>query len=281
MITRIKGKGFKGAEFSDPVGRLTLFIGPNGAGKTARSQALALAIQGWITGQSKTHQAIYQMGAVDGNDRFAVEVETSHKVAFYRRWIRKPDGTVSVDFLVNGRKATAQAFAAEMARCGGYAVADVSTFMALSDRKKIDEIFKLYPPADDFEEIDRRLEAKREEMNKAAQRLRSLESWLERLIDNKKKLPEPSRSLENCKAIRNELIAQEAAMQRTHGQIANGSENSAPNPSKEPAEQANLRETVRRAFQAIADAMQRAGCSSCAAALVLKREAKRIQEVIS
>ena len=36
----------------------------------------------------------------------------------------------------------------------GIKILDLSAFMALSDQKKLDTIFDLYPPADDLKDID-------------------------------------------------------------------------------------------------------------------------------
>jgi len=318
MITRIKGKGFKGQDFDDSIGRLTLFIGENGAGKSARSQAIALAVQGFIPGQGKTNQAIFEMGAEIGQDRFSVEVDTSHKVSFYRRWLKKPDtGSVSVDLLVNGRKASAQVFDSEMGRCGGYAVADLSMFMGLSDRKKIDEMFSLYPPSGELSGIERQLIDKREALNKNHQKMKGAENTQVRLRSQRSEIRLPSMPLGECKSeyergaadlamLRDELkraeenargaelfqfpkpetkapgiTVDEYKEKMKRGEIPlRGSALAVANPVETNLVEeavADWRETAINSLKAVLDVINRAGCDGCAAILAVKREIKKIR----
>jgi hypothetical protein len=298
MITKIKGKGFKGTDFIDSIGRLNLYIGPNGSGKTARSMAVALAVQGYVPSQGKTNQAIFQAGASPDSDRFAVEVESNYKVSFYRRWLKRGDGTVTVDVLVNGRKASTQVFAAEMARCGGgYVIADISLFMGLSDRKKIDEIFRLYPPDDDMANIEQELEEKREALNRCQQQFKNAEKIWERLTNQKERLEQPQMPLEDCKseydALSMRLIelrraAQEEQnrhQQETHINLkpdvipSDIGKDVAPSDTgrKDWQPIGGLRQMAIDALETVLKTMMQAGCTSCAAGLIAKKQLKRIR----
>ncbi len=313
MITRIKAKGFKGQDFDNAIGQLTIFTGENGAGKSARVQAIALAVQGFIPGKGKTNQSIFEAGVGNGGDRFAVEVNTSHKVSFYRRWKKQDTGSVSMDLLVNGRKASTQVFESEMGRCGGYAVADLSLFMGLSDRKKIDEMFSLYPPTGELSGIERQLIDKKEGLNKNIQKMKGAESAYTRLQSQRAGIEVPEKPLGECKVeyeqwaaelgTLREALRQAEVVERSKQTIAEvfdfpdpgiiaprRNEGKANVPMAEMAvnqvetgqveeDVDDWRETAINSLKAVLDVINRAGCEGCAAILAIKREIKKIKGV--
>lgn len=166
MITRVKGKYFKGIpEFDQPLGRLNLIVGLNGSGKSARSHALQLVIQGHILGVGKQNAAIFAACSTSEDTKIFVEC-AANKSRFLKRYVRSDkDGSVSLDYMVDDRKAAVAAYSAAMVRSDMPRIVDLSSFMALSDTKKIEELFSLFPPDGDLSSLTADIEAAKERLN--------------------------------------------------------------------------------------------------------------------
>jgi hypothetical protein len=197
MITKIKGKHFKSGNFIHDLDRLNLFLGENGSGKTAISQALQLVVNGFIPGIGKTNQSIFQAVAESGSDFVEVEAEIN-RVYFLKRFKKGTDGAVALDFAIRGRKATAKAFDVEMARAGIHAIGDLSSFMGVSDRKKIEALFDKYPPSPGLEKVARKLDQAREDLNEKRRALGDAERNHALLKTQRATLPVPKKTLEAC-----------------------------------------------------------------------------------
>ncbi len=157
MITAVTAHNFKGATFQAPLGGKVLVVGPNGAGKSSRSQALQLAVLGYVPGAGKRNADI--LGAFhdgEGKDlRAGVVLESGKKLE--RRFTRSSrTGAVSQEMYAGGIKCSAPEFARALA---DVAVVDLSVFLGLSDAKKIDELFRLFPPEGNVRDIAAKIEA--------------------------------------------------------------------------------------------------------------------------
>lgn len=146
MISKIFATDFKGRSFEQPLDRLAIILGPNGSGKSARSQALQLAVMGFIPGGAKTNPEI--LDAFGSADRLVVGFEAGG-YRFERGFGRSGSGTVNQGFRVNGSRASKEFFAQALGQVGAPKVIDISAFLALSDQKKLDAIFDLFPPEGD------------------------------------------------------------------------------------------------------------------------------------
>jgi len=202
MLNMIKGKYFKGIElFEQPLSRLNLIIGPNGIGKSARSHAISLLFQGYITGIPKTNPAIHAACAPVGTEKIFIQATAENKTEFLKRYAKDPaSGAVSCDTMINGRKATASVYASEVERAGGMAVMDLTAFMALSDKKKIDEIFALFPPERGLKDLESKLEQAKSSLNQAQSRMRDNEKLAARLSQSKSSIDRPVGTLAEIKA---------------------------------------------------------------------------------
>ena len=190
MITMITGKSFKGLDFSQPLGRLNLFVGRNGSGKSARSQALILAIMGYIPGGAKKNAEI--LDSYGTEDTMVVGFESAGhpqgKVLLERGFVRS--GTsVSQGYKVAGAKAKEGDFMKALALHGDPKIVDISAFMDLSDQKKIDAVFSLYPPAGDVNKIQGEIDSLKEKINTLVQKAKTSEAAAARLVAAKPPLP--------------------------------------------------------------------------------------------
>lgn len=191
MITSIKGEGFKGLTFNEKIGAHTLLIGPNGAGKSARSQALMLALNGYIPGSGKTNGDILQNYG-DG-DKLIVGA-TIGNVLFERGFVRKGD-KVSQGFKVAGKGAKESEFNTALGTHGAPRAIDIGAFMALSDQKKIDFVFSLYPPEEDISCIIEKIEATKTKINALAAKEKSTNEAAARLTTSRATMQLPTGTL--------------------------------------------------------------------------------------
>lgn len=148
MIARIYAHGFKGLSFDQPLGLRTLIMGRVGSGKSSRSLALALLVTGGLPGIGISHTNSDVFRAVGSGDTLTVGIEIDDGKTFERTYKRKKDGSVSCDCRVDGERTSKNLFEMELDR-QGISIADVAGFLALSDAKKVDELFRLFPPDGD------------------------------------------------------------------------------------------------------------------------------------
>lgn len=83
-----------------------------------------------------------------GDDTMTVGIEIDGGKTLERTYRHKKDGSVSCDCRVDGERTAKNLFEVELDR-QGIGIADVAGFLALSDAKKVDELFRLFPPAGD------------------------------------------------------------------------------------------------------------------------------------
>lgn len=148
MIARIYAHGFKGLSFDHTLGLRTLIMGRVGSGKSSRTLALALLVTGGLPGIgiSRTNSDVFR--AVGSGDTLTVGIEIDGGKTFERTYKRKKDGSVSCDCRVDGERTSKNLFEMELDR-QGISIADVAGFLNLSDAKKVDELFRLFPPDGD------------------------------------------------------------------------------------------------------------------------------------
>jgi len=163
VIPAVIAHSFKGATFKAPLKGLTLVVGPNGSGKSSRSQALQLAVLGYVPGAGgKQNAAILDaFKSQDGKDlRAGVVLENGTKLE--RRWQRSTKGTVSQDLHVGGIRVKPDEYARALA---DVALVDLSVFLGFSDAKKVDELFRLFPPEGNVRDIAAKIEAQTKRVN--------------------------------------------------------------------------------------------------------------------
>ena len=205
MIKNVNAKGFKGLDFSQDLYPKTIICGPNGAGKSARSLAMTLAICGYIPGTGKTNPDIL---AAFGKAKLNVGINING-TTLNRQWSKSPKGTVNQTFLVDRKKSGKDAFISALAEAGSPKIFDLSLFMDLSDQKKIDYLFNLFPPAGDVSELDDKITDISEKLNQKRRDIRDAENFVAKTMANRAQIDLPSGTLAETsgeiKSLENEL----------------------------------------------------------------------------
>jgi len=158
MIKAILAKGFKGLEFRQPLGQYNLFIGPNGVGKSARPQALTLSILGYLPSDGKKQATdIFKIHSHNGEPFTVGFVYSPPGITLESTFSRTfKDGTQIV--ACNGKKLKQTEIEKILYQHGDPRIFDLAEFIGMSDQKKIDFIFSLFPPEGDLGKIDEELE---------------------------------------------------------------------------------------------------------------------------
>lgn len=295
MIQRIMGRNIKGLEIDQPLQRLNLFVGENGVGKSARADALTLALLGYVPGVAKKNGDILARYGV--GDKMFVGCELDDRTHLLRRYSRNDRGEVSQELLINRRAAKKEEFAVALS---GHRVFDLQAFLDLSDAKKIDWVFGLFPPSEELGRIEEELQAKTAALNAASSRIRTLQSTIERLSAARSNSTVPAGTLSEVSA---EITATEQRLANANAELMairldaakdQGQQQAKVNYDALRQEDAKVRdEQFSRMQQAkvtpgrppdpcevvqqILEAMKAAGCDSCVAAMVAKRALKKLE----
>ncbi len=200
MITHVKTKGFKGFDINEDIPEKALFCGKNRSGKSTRSAAIALAILGYIpfaTRSSKRPGDILDDFGVGESLTVAV---VCNNVEFERHFTKSKEGSVSQRLRVDKKKYSAQDFAIELFKAGAPKIIDVNEFMALSDQKKLDTIFSLFPPAGNLKDIDSKIEKAKKTISDLQTEDRTSVSVIQRLTKSKTDIVTPAGNLAEIRA---------------------------------------------------------------------------------
>jgi len=193
MITNVKAQNFKGLTFDQALEQFNLFVGPNGSGKSARSEALFLARHGYLRSGLKKNQDIFAACGDPQWPNMTVEITHGNKT-FARRLRLSGTGSVSQKLKTNGAwNVSKENFAEYLAPVPR--VFDVNAFMDLSDQKKIDMIFQLFPPAGDVRMLASQIETLAEKLNAKVSDTRALEATVQKLNKAKSEIDLPTGTL--------------------------------------------------------------------------------------
>jgi len=321
MITHVKARNFKGMRIDQPLEKQNIIIGPNGSGKSSRTKALELALLGYVPEVGKRNQDTWE--AFGSGDHLTVSVFING-YEFERSFWPGKNGSVSQTMRVNQRKVSKDDFAKKLANQGDPRVLDLHAFLALSDKKKIEWIFSVFPPQGNLSKLDSDLEKAKTQLNNSRadhkstqdsinslQRQRNeLELPSGTLSDIKAKIQEKEKELEQAIKDAQQAKADEEAEAKKRDAEAKPAVNNQPPPEEDfwcpgpeeftrPAERQPLtdegldsdfphqeqkeqacregvaKEDVYTSIQAIISALDRTGCSACAAKLVAKRELRK------
>ncbi|MFA5323850.1 MAG: hypothetical protein WC373_14355, partial [Smithella sp.] len=183
----------KGLDFNQPIQQKTIFIGPNGSGKSSRTQALTLALLGYVPGAAKTNAEILE------NYGSADILVTGFELAgtiFERAWQRSvAGGSVKELFQINKKKCGKEAFQMKLGELGAPKIFDLSLFMDLSDQKKIDFLLSLYPVEANLSELESLIETNKKNILLLEDKARSTEKAAAALVASKATMKLPAGSL--------------------------------------------------------------------------------------
>jgi energy-coupling factor transporter ATP-binding protein EcfA2 len=158
MIDKVSCQDFKGQTFEYNIGQKTIITGPKGSGKSSISQAIQLSILGYIPSEKpkKRPMDIFSAFSSFNTKSFKVGVQQG-KITYTKHFRRAPSGSVSIKYVVGtGIHSEVDYKAAIKELPQPY---DLSIFMGLSDQKKIDTLFDLFPPAGNVIKLQAEIDA--------------------------------------------------------------------------------------------------------------------------
>lgn len=305
MITRIYARGFKGLDFDQPLALRTVIMGKVGSGKSSRALALALLVTGSLpgTGVAKSNSDI--LNAV-GNGDLTVGLEFDDGVTLERAYKSRKNGVVGCEFRIAGERCPKHLFEMELDR-RGVSIADAPAFLALSDAKKVDELFRLFPPAGDVRGLGAAITRAKERISELESAIKGKEQSCRSLSESLAGLNLPAGSLPEVQAAivqtereyqaaRDELTRERARLEQAAMQVRLEREKQdtvqqstlfsqpqgtlqapvQPEQTNQPAFLHGSGVAVA-ALERVLSALRRAGCESCAAQMVLRRELKQLR----
>jgi hypothetical protein len=258
MIKAILGKGFKGLEFNQPLGQFNLFLGPNGAGKSSRTQALILAIMGYLPSDGKKKPGdIFDIHSESGKP-FTVGFVytppgTNLTSTFSRTFKRSNEGVVTQDVAANKLKLKREQIDKVLFQHGDPKIFDLPGFMDLSDQKKIDLIFTLFPPEADLSGIDEKLEVLSGEEKTITAELKSISLVIERMTKERSEIVLPAGTMAEIKA---NIAEKEQQLAETEEAIKEIEAQERADKAKADAEAKAKKEAERIKAKAEADAVE-------------------------
>lgn len=196
MIAAISGVNFKGGDFAIELQDHNLIIGPNGSGKSSISEALRLLLMDYVPGIGKVNQDILDSLAtneIGRIDEIAVTAITDDGISLSKKYERNKKGVSQYYYIgqaenPNQHHVDKDEFLQKRADIGSPTIFNISEFWALSDAKKIDALFSIYPVGDP--NIDIKINAKRKEINSLNEQHRTAERIIQELNKSKAEAPE-------------------------------------------------------------------------------------------
>ena len=255
MLTKILAKDFKGLSFTQELSQYNLFLGGNGVGKSARSQALTLAIMGYLPSDGKKKPGdIFQIHSHNGTP-FSVGFETNLDGVkqVFSRTFRNGDG-VSQDVACNKEKLKQTQVEKILFQLGDPRIFDLKEFIELSEQKKIDLIFSLFPPEKDLGNLEEELEAIAEKEKPASQEIKALELTISNLTKARSEISIPAGTLAE---VRKEISDKETTLADAMGALKEIEIKEREEKAKADAEAKAKIEAERTQAKAEADAKKR------------------------
>lgn len=198
MISKIFARNFKGLDFDQELGPLTLFVGANGVGKSARAHALTLAVLGYLPqDQAKQPGAIY---ATHGSGQEMIVAFEAKGARFARKYKRGEDGAVSHTCSLDGKAIPQKNIERVLFDLGSPVIFDLRAWMELSEQKKIEFLLELSPPSADLRKINQELLDLDEKEKKLRAELRAKKMVVEQLTGERAAIKLPAGTLAEIQA---------------------------------------------------------------------------------
>jgi chromosome segregation ATPase len=314
MVEKIYAENFKGLVFEDKIGKQTLFVGNVGSGKSSRTMALELLLTGTVhsAGLSKKPADIFHALAAADDHKITVGAVIGGKT-YERTLTMTKTGSVRQSYSINGSSAKQADFNAAIAGTG-VQVADIHAFFSLSDTKKIEHLFTLYPPYIDVASLNKEINSTNDDLKEAQALAKSKRDMAAQLEKDRSEMELPGMTLaevtaqrkqaeEELETVRTELEkarqeAYEAQQQRKAEDAAeqvknqqseyNWSYDCTPeDPQPQPPQDTVQRDgrahreeadDTSSGLQKVMDVLQSQQCgATCPAMMVCKRELRRVE----
>lgn len=298
MIRRVYAQGFKGLSFDQPLAPHSVMVGRVGSGKSSRALALVLAATGTLPGIARNTDIL---AAVGSGDSLVVGMELDDGTLLEREFKRKKGGTVTSYCRANGASMPKNMFEMEVERHGVW-IADVASFLTLSDAKKIDELFRLFPPAGDVRGMNTSIARTKARISEIESSIKAKEQSCKSITESIAAMRLPTGTLPEIQA---EIVKTEREYQQARDEITRERERIRfeQEAARQAAEAAQTQpETIVppprvpetetpapsvdagivngiaiAALERVLSALERARCEGCAAKMVLRRELKQLQ----
>ena len=219
MITHIKTKGFKGQNINEEVHLKTIYCGPNTSGKSTRAAAIALTILGFIPFAAKTNKKAADILNDFGVGSTLTTAVVCNGVEFERHFYRTEKGGVSQRLRVDKKKFSAADFAVALANAGSPRIVDVNDFISLSDQKKMDMLFDLFPPKTNLKDLDSQIEKAKKSVTDLQAKDRAAIAVVQRLTKSKGEIELPAGTLAEIHAEIEILTGQVKTLQEEIKQV--------------------------------------------------------------
>lgn len=198
MITSVHARDFMGRSFDMEIGQRTILFGPNGSGKTAVTSTIQLALIGYVPGVDiKANQRIHELYATGKKMVVGVKIDG---VRFGRAFNKTPSGTVTAAYYMRDSKVSKVDFDTELGRAGAPSIFDLSQWTKLSDHKKAEQLFNLYPPGADLDGLSSDIDAARRKVNDLDGKRRAAEQTIQTLSAKLAQMEKPPGTLEDILA---------------------------------------------------------------------------------
>lgn len=191
MITHVKTKGFKGFDIDEGIHFKTIFCGENTSGKSSRGAAIALAILGFIPFAAKTTKNNAEILKDFGQGKTLTVSVICNGVEFERHFSRSEKGTVSQRLRVNKKKYSAADYSLELFKAGNPQIVSVNDFIAMSDQKKIDTLFEIFPPEADLKNLDNQIDTVKKTISDLEKSKGKATGAVQRLTESKNEIELP------------------------------------------------------------------------------------------
>lgn len=309
MITNIKTKGFLGPDINQACYTKMVFTGPNRSGKTTRTNAIHLALNGFIaTAHKVCKKPADILNQYASGDKLTSAIEING-VEFEFHVFRKESGTVSKRYRINKAKYSEKEYMEELVKAGNPKIIDLNSFVEFSDQKKIDSLFKLYPANVDINSLNAGIAKKEAAKNNYQAQIKTKNAVIKENTKAKSDIDLPAGTLAEVKAdierieteyreCRDKLVAAKKEIEIKEREPEEISQHSAdfdnenviydpepPMPHNTIPDQAleNKINTASRelnrdpitSLTKVLNAMKSAGCEICAAGMVCKMEIKK------
>lgn len=215
VISKIIAKDFKGLSFEQEIGQYTIFIGANGAGKSARSQALTIAILGFLPqDQAKQPSTIYATHGIV--PEMIVGFENDAGDVLIRKYKSDSEGVVSLYVTLNGKPVTQKTLDRALLSLGNPQIFDLRAFNELSEQKKIEFLLSLSPPSGDLRQIESEVMRADERVNSLRIDIRGKKGTIEQITGERAGLQLPAGTLAEIQA---EIKDKEATLEETQKEL--------------------------------------------------------------
>ncbi len=199
MVTKIIARDFRGLSFDQEIDQFTLFSGPNGSGKSSRTNALILAVMGYLpSDQAKRAMDIYATHA--SGPEMVVAFETDSGQRFSRKYKISPEGNGLQIIGLNGKAVNQKQIERVLIDLGNPMVFDLRSFNDLSEQRKIEFLLELSPPSKELHKIEQDLAEAEEKINDLRGKTRAKKGIIEQLSGERSALKLPAGTLAEIQA---------------------------------------------------------------------------------